>query len=221
MTNNNLFNSDIYNKSYFEDGLCTGKSCYVNYRWMPELTIKMAYYFIKYLDLKESDKVLDYGCSKGYLVKALRILDIDAYGCDISEYALESVDSDARNYCRLIMDDDSLIPFDSIEFDWIVSKDVFEHLSEENINVLLDCSFSFAKKMFHVIPLGNNGVFRIPEYHQDLSHIQIHDEKWWIKKFEEHGWKIISFDYSVKGIKENWTKKYEKGNGFFTLERKF
>lgn len=218
MTDNKLFNSDIYDRDYFEDGLCTGKSCYINYRWMPELTIKMAHNLIKYLNLKESDKVLDYGCSKGYFVKALRILDIDAYGCDISEYALESVDSDVRDCCRLIMDD-SLIPFDGVEFDWLVSKDVFEHMSEENIDVLLDCSFSFAKKMFHVIPLGNNGVFRIPEYHQDNSHIQIHDEKWWTKKFEERSWKIIGFDYHVKGIKDNWTKKYEKGNGFFTLER--
>lgn len=214
-----LFNPDVYDREYFEDGMCTGKSCYTNYRWMPELTIKMAHNFIKYLNLTESDKVLDYGCSKGYLVKALRILDIDAYGCDISEYALESVDSDARDYCRLIKND-SLIPFDSIKFDWIVSKDVFEHMSEENIDVFLDCSFSFAKKMFHIIPLGDNGVFRIPEYHHDTSHIRIHDEKWWTKKFEEYDWKIISFDYRVRGIKDNWTKKYEKGNGFFTLERK-
>jgi len=74
-----MVDNNKYDEEYFESGLATGKSCYLNYRWLPELTIKMAHNIIRYLDLKENEKILDYGCAKGYLVKAFRILDIEAY----------------------------------------------------------------------------------------------------------------------------------------------
>ena len=69
-------NYEDYDEDYFERGLSSGKSGYDNYRWLPELTIKFAYKIIKELNLREGDRVLDYGCAKGFFVKALRILDI-------------------------------------------------------------------------------------------------------------------------------------------------
>lgn len=208
---------DIYDRDYFEDGICAGKSFYINYRWMPEATIRMAYNMIKHLNLHDHDLLLDYGCAKGYLVKALRILDISAYGCDISRYAINCVDADVREYCKLV-EPGSVIPFD-IDFDWLITKDVMEHLSERAIDRVLHEASQHVRKMFHVIPLGNNGQFRVPEYHSDVTHIQIQNENWWIKKFQEHGWKIIEFSFKVRGVKENWWKKYDKGNGFFTLAK--
>ena len=89
-----------FDENYYENGVITGKSCYVNYRWMPELTIKMAHSIIKYLNLNSNVKVLDYGCAKGFLVRALRLLDIDAYGCDISEYAINNADQILLCYKR-------------------------------------------------------------------------------------------------------------------------
>ena len=207
----------MYDKEYFQDGLVTGKSGYQNYRWLPETTIKMAYNIIKYLKLTEYDRILDYGASMGFLVKALRILDIDAYGCDASKYAINQVDPDVREYCRLISPK-TINPFD-LDFDWVLTKDVLEHLSESDIDLLLADSRQHVRKMFHVIPLGDEGEFRISQYHNDKSHIQIQDENWWTNKFKEHGWDIRSFEYKVAGIKENWTKKFPKGNGFFILEK--
>ena len=74
----------FYDKDYFENGLGSTKSCYENYRWIPELTIPMANKLINYLEINNNYKLLDFGCSKGYLVKALRLLDYDCYGVDIS-----------------------------------------------------------------------------------------------------------------------------------------
>jgi cyclopropane fatty-acyl-phospholipid synthase-like methyltransferase len=209
----------IYDRSYFEEGVITGKSCYQNYRWLAETTIKMAYNIIKYLKLTEYDRILDYGCSMGYLVKALRILDIEAYGCDISRYAVNKADPDVRIFCDLITVD-TTNPF-NLDFDWIISKGVLEHLTEKDIDFFLDDARKHAHRMFHVIPLGDeNGKFIIPHYHEDTSHIQIQHESWWSKKFELHGWHIKQFEYQVRGIKENWTRQFEKGNGFFILEKK-
>lgn len=219
MVNESLFNSDIFDKDYFENGLVTGKSCYINYRWLPELTIKMAHRIIKYLDIHENHKVLDYGCSKGYLTKAFRILDVDAYGCDISQYAIDSVDAEVRPYCRLI-DKSNLIPFQEFNFDWLVTKDVLEHMSEDNIDAFLACSVTRTQNMFHIIPLGDQNVFRISAYHDDVTHIQIQNEEWWTRKFLSHGWILTDFTYAIRGIKSNWTDMYSNGNGFFTVRRR-
>ena len=51
----------------------------------------MAKDFIKYYKLKPGDKVLDIGCAKGYLIKEFLDKKIDAYGLDISKYALKIV----------------------------------------------------------------------------------------------------------------------------------
>jgi predicted TPR repeat methyltransferase len=207
-------NKIYYDESYYENGVLTGKSCYVNYRWMPELTIKMAYSIIKYLNIGANDSILDFGCAKGYIVKSLRILDVNAFGCDISEYAIKSVDPDIREYCYLVKND---IFEDGKKYNWLMTKDVLEHMNESDIDKLLSQSVKNVKSMFHVIPLGNDGNFIVPEYHDDPSHIQIQSKDWWIAKFKEHGWNTVNFDYKVNGIKDNWTEKYEFGNGYFTL----
>ena len=206
-----------YNKDYFENGLVMGVSCFLNYRWLPELTIKMAYNIIKKLKLKEKESILDFGCSKGYLVKALRVLDIDSYGCDISSYAINNTDAETRDFCELITEENELIPFD-ISFDWIITKDVLEHLNELAITKFFLQAKNKTKKMFHVIPLGKDDKFIIPDYELDKTHQLAKPKDWWIKKFKELGWKTVSFDYKVKGVKDNWTSKYEKGNGFFILK---
>jgi len=214
-----MIENNKYDEEYFEYGLTTGISCYLNYRWLPELTIKMAHHIIKYLGLEENEKVLDYGCAKGYLVKAFRILDIEAYGCDISHYAIDRVDSEIREYCKLIEDEKKLIPFD-FNFDWIITKDVLEHLEEEILDEFIRQSYKKSKKCFHVIPLGDkNNNHIVPDYALDKTHKLIKPKDWWIEKFESFGWKLSSFDYKVKGVKENWTRKYEKGNGFFIFEK--
>lgn len=206
-----------YDEDYFENGIVTGKSCYVNYRWLPELTIKMAHKLIQHIDLKQGDRVLDFGCAKGYLVKALRILDIEAYGCDISEYAINNVDQGVVKYCYLNKQNFSL---SEQTFDWIISKDVLEHLEEKSINEFLSLAKHKTDKMFHVVPLGDkNDNFIIPAYNYDNTHIQKKTINWWIKKFKLHGWTNISYTFHVPGIKDNWTKQYPKGNAFFTIKK--
>lgn len=209
----------LYDEDYFEKGVTTGKSCYMNYRWTPELTIKMAFHLIRYLKIEETDKILDYGCAKGFLVKALRILDIPAYGCDISSYAIANADGEVRHYCKLITKDTKPIPFD-FKFDWLLTKDVLEHLDEKAVDRFLKHSFKKANRAFHVIPLGcQNNKMIIPDYDKDPSHVLARSVTWWQNKFKSFGWKNTSFSYSVRGIKDNWTSVHTQGNGFFVLEK--
>jgi ubiquinone/menaquinone biosynthesis C-methylase UbiE len=52
-------------------------------RWIP-----VAADIIAHFGLRPGDRVLDVGCAKGFLVKDLLSQGIDAYGLDISQYAL-------------------------------------------------------------------------------------------------------------------------------------
>lgn len=208
----------FYDKSYFESGVQSKKSCYINYSWMPDLTIPMAYKMIKFLNIKETDKVLDFGCSKGFLVKAFRKLDIKAFGVDISKYAIDNVDLEVKKYCKL-MTDKKYTPFGG-KFDWVISKDVLEHLTVEQIEKFLKSYKSKCKHMFHVVPLGDDGIFRIKEYHLDKSHLQMNDERWWKNIFNRCGWKVTKFMYHVPGIKDNWLKTHKKGNACFVIKGK-
>jgi 2-polyprenyl-3-methyl-5-hydroxy-6-metoxy-1,4-benzoquinol methylase len=136
---------NLYNENYFERGIETNLSCYSNYRWIPELTISMAARLIEYLCITEKDTVLDYGCAKGYLVNAFRLLHREAYGYDISDYAVANAHPDVIKYVS-----NTLSNF----YDWIISKDVFEHIPYEDIlNVMIDLSYR-CRNMFVIVPLG-------------------------------------------------------------------
>src|SRR5437899_2967619 len=45
-------------------------------------------------------RVLDAGCAKGFLVEALWERGVEAYGIDVSEYAIGEVRRDVQPYCR-------------------------------------------------------------------------------------------------------------------------
>jgi len=72
--------------------------------------------------------VLDVGCAKGYLVKMLRDRKIEAWGVDVSEYAIENAPEDVRFYLNKINVEDEPLPFFDRFFRLVVSIATFEHL---------------------------------------------------------------------------------------------
>lgn len=203
--------TEKYDETYFERGIQSGVSGYDNYRWMPELTIRMAHHVAGFLNLSEKTTLLDYGCAKGYLVKAFRILDIPAFGCDVSRYAIAQCPPDVRGFCRLVTG--NTIPFDDV-FDTILAKDVLEHLTEPEIDSFLQAASTRCRRLFHVTPLGDGSRYVIPQYEADVTHIQRQSAAWWVRKFEQFGFSSVSVSTEMKGVKENWTRNYRQGNGF-------
>jgi len=167
----------------------------------------MAHRMINYLKIREFETILDFGCALGYLVKALRLLGYDARGYDVSEYVLDNCDKDVEGYIHNKL----------VSADWCISKDVFEHLEEKEIDSLLKKFKGFFNNVFLVIPLGDGKKFVVPEYERDITHVTRQPREWWENKFKKYGWKIEKFDYLIKGVKENWSH-HEKGNGFWVLK---
>ena len=163
------FKGDFYDADYFERGKQSGKGWLENYHWMPRRTFKEAFAFIDYLGLDEQSKVLDFGCSKGFMVRAMRGLQIPCDGCDISEYAL----SFAPDGCYNISPEYTLA-WETLKYGkytHIICKDVFEHFTPEQLRTTLNKLKQIAPKMMCVIPMGVDGQYRIPEYHLEISHL--------------------------------------------------
>jgi SAM-dependent methyltransferase len=218
--------NNIFNKDYFENGVAKKISCYENYRWIPELTYPMAYAITDKLKLNFSDKVLEYGCAHGYLVKALNDFKINAYGVDISSYAISKASADIKKKLFTITKKNFSKKLKKIagneNFKYTIAKDVFEHIKPKDLLAVIRILSNFTKYLFVIVPLGDNGKYRIQSYGEDITHLIAENEEWWKNILEKNNrFKLINFGYRVSGIKDKWIGVHKKGNGFFLLKSKF
>lgn len=198
---------EYFDKNYFELGPQSGKSLYQNYRWIPELTIPLAHHIIKKLKISQKDTIVDYGCAKGYLVKALRLMKYNAFGVDISEYAISSSDKDTMPYLSCI---NELEKFEKC--DYLVCKDILEHIPYENLQEQLSVLRECCSTIFVIVPLGENGKYYIPAYEADKSHFIRETGEWWISMLEQAGFNTIETTNNMSNFKDNWVDAHPTGN---------
>lgn len=209
------FKPEFYNEDYYERGKESGRGWLENYHLMPERSIRESFAFIDYMGLdSQRDFILDFGCAKGFLVWAFRFLGYKAEGCDISDYALSFAPDGCWNCATL----DSWRDHE-LRYSHIVCKDVFEHIEEKTLFSTLRGLTMFAPKMMCVIPMGDHGKYRIPEYHMEISHVIIENEIWWEDMFIGADWNVIKHTNHVPGLKDNWMNVPD-GNHVFVLEAK-
>jgi 2-polyprenyl-3-methyl-5-hydroxy-6-metoxy-1,4-benzoquinol methylase len=199
-----LFNPpEYFNEDYYERGAETGKSLYSHYRWMPELTIPMAHHIAKYMDLHESEKVLDFGCAKGFTVKALRLLGYKAYGVDVSQYAYDEMDAKTGKWCGVIEPQEPLVCAEG-GYDWILCKDILEHVPYDKIDEQLKVLYNGGKRVMAMIPLGDGKKYIIDSYELDKSHFIRESLHWWHEKFKQAGFVDIMSTHDMGPFKKNW-----------------
>jgi 2-polyprenyl-3-methyl-5-hydroxy-6-metoxy-1,4-benzoquinol methylase len=202
---------NVFDEKYFEDGVRHRVSAYENYRWMPERTIREASSIINNIKF---DTVLDYGCAKGFMVYALRLLGKEAYGADVSQYAVEHCHPNVKDYLRVIESAEQL----SGGWDLIIAKDVLEHIPKDVIPSVLSELRRRCKILFVAVPLGDGKRYRIREYEMDVTHVVREPEEWWLTTLVQAGFKIKYFDYEFGHMKENWTGNHPHGNAFIVAE---
>jgi cyclopropane fatty-acyl-phospholipid synthase-like methyltransferase len=201
-----------YDEAYYERGVETGKSCYSQYRWLPELTIPMAMIIIDTLGIRPRQSVLDFGCAKGFVVKALRMLRRDAEGIDVSAYAIEQADKDVAGHCHLVKDLEAWSL--ARRFDHVVAKDVLEHVPYEIIESTVRSIARMTNSVMVVVPLGRNGRYVIDAYERDVTHVIREDAQWWLELFERY-FQDVSWQHHIDGLKDNWHRVDAKGNAVF------
>ena len=94
-------------------------------RWKP-----VAQDIVDHFSLKPDDLVLDIGCAKGFLVKDLLALGINAYGIDVSSYALMNCEPEVVGRLHLGSADDAL-PFPDGSFSAVLSINTVHNLSRD------------------------------------------------------------------------------------------
>ena len=203
--------SEVYDEDYFLRGKETGKSLYSDYRWMPELTVPMVGSIVNHLGVVKGETVLDFGCARGYSVKALRGLGYDAYGVDASKWAVENADPEIKKYCSNILDPLPLV-------DWVIAKDVLEHIPYVGYTItkLMVCA---SRGVLAVVPLSpfDSSPYVVEEYELDKTHVQRLTLSSWANMFIRYGWSV-EVAYRLPGVKDNYAK-YAQGNGFITCRR--
>ena len=200
--------SDFFDKSYYEAGPQTGKSLYQNYRWIPELTIPLAHHIVSYTEIPESHTIMDFGCAKGYLVHALRLLGREAYGVDISEYAISQAPKEVSQYVEAIKPQSN----DFDHCDLLLAKDILEHIPYAHIADQMKVIRKRCNRIFAIIPLAKNNKYIIPAYELDKSHYIREDKEWWIGVFKRAGFVKFEATTDLGPFKANWQEVDSRGN---------
>ena len=185
------------------------------------MTFPMVDEIISYMDLRESDIVLDFGCAKGFMVKALAHRGIKACGVDISEYAIKNADPEVKKLVA-ICDRDQLAHY-FYNLNAVIAKDVLEHIPHENLGATLGAFHECLGddgSLLVVVPLGDeSGNYVIPEMEGDDTHIIRKTIHWWRSRVSEF-FDIVDTAFSIGQVtKARWRDKYPKGHGFI-LARK-
>lgn len=203
-----------YTEDYFLRGRESGLSLYENYRWMEELTVPMCGAIARHCGMTKDDCVVDFGCARGYTVKALRGLGYEAFGVDVSEWAVQNCDPDVRDYCYLV----DQHPVDRwADVDWIVAKDVLEHV-DGVVGIVSRLMDAARVGVFAVVPLAETGAtYDVPDYEKDVTHLHRFRLAAWVDVFVQPGWSVDA-RYRVSGVKDNYAQ-YPTGNGFITARR--
>lgn len=126
-------------------------------------------------------KCLDVGCGTGKLVYFLRKFGIEAYGVDVSKYAIEKADKTIKPYLK--GGDITNISYNDNTFDLVVSFDVLEHLERPKLRKALDESIRVSKKwILHKIYTYENKWISFLHL-KDFSHLSVLSESFWFNMF--------------------------------------
>lgn len=134
---NDPLDSGIYGSEYFgadRDSMDRmGLSGYERYDRDTSNANAAALMIWKNFDVKHT---LDVGCATGFVVEALRELNVDAWGTDISHYAIDRPAQGARGYLQWgdLMQG---LPYKDGEFELLTCLEVLEHMKPEMIDDVL------------------------------------------------------------------------------------
>lgn len=116
-----------YGEMYFDGPRDYGYGGYrYDGRWRP-----VAQDIVDHFGLQPGDKVLDVGCAKGFLVKDLLELGIDAYGLDVSVYALKVCEPEVIGRLHLGCADS--LPFPDGAFAAVLSVNTLHNLPRSRL----------------------------------------------------------------------------------------
>ncbi|MBR1779546.1 MAG: glycosyltransferase [Clostridia bacterium] len=155
--------------------------------------------------------VLDAGCAMGYLVEALREKGIEAYGVDISDYAISNVDEKIKPYCVVHSITEKLPDNFPTKYDLVITIEVLEHLfPDDGIKAIANlCQYS------------DTIIFTsTPSDIENITHVNVQQQEYWCKEFAKNGFfrdHVIPVDF-ICGHAMLFRRKSDFPNVIFDYE---
>ncbi|MFT3934289.1 MAG: methyltransferase domain-containing protein [Chitinophagaceae bacterium] len=128
--------------------------------------------------------VMDVGCAYGYLVAALRDRGVEAYGIDISDYAISQVREDIKPYCKAT----SILTPLTQSYDLIICIEVIEHLQPEA-----------ARNAIENLCLSSNNIIftSTPSDFKEATHFNVQPTEYWVRLFGNYSfYRDVDYDAS-------------------------
>lgn len=207
---------ETFGEDYFMRGQELGLSNYTAYSWLPELTLAMADHLKKHLHIQDGDSVYDFGCSRGYLIKALNMLGVKATGYDISRWAIENCDEGVKGLVS------NTLSAGALSRDFVISKDCMEHIPLSQLNQIIPklCD-SCRKSLLFIVPLTaySGGAYVRKEDEMDSTHLIRYTLPDWLLLLAKLAPDFtVSGSYHIEGLKPA-SSQVPQSCGFFTLQR--
>lgn len=151
--------------------------------------------------------VLDIGCAFGYIVLALRNNGVQAYGIDISDYAVNQADESIKPYIKAMSVLDDLPDEFPKKYDLVISIEMIEHLYEDD-------GLRAIKKMTEysdrILLSSTDNDFDEP------THVNVQPKEYWCEKFAAHNY-FRDLDIDLKYISLN-AYLFERNNNISLKE---
>lgn len=124
---------------------------------------------------------LDVGCGVGRMVLWLRRFGVDAYGVDISKYAIQLADKSIKPYLKI--GDITNLPYKNNQFDAVITYDILERIERSKLRKAIEETIRVSRKLIlHKIYTCENVWFRL-FHRRDFSIISYFPQKFWKKIF--------------------------------------
>ncbi len=172
MNKNSFDPASVYNKDYYDH---YGSTAGVPYDRDQPVWQKHFHTFAKTLIERYKPRtMLDVGCAKGFLVEQLRDQGVEAFGVDVSPYAISQVREDIRPHCRVAKGTETLPG----QYDLITCVEVAEHVPEAEARIMIE---EMCRHTDQVIFSSTDDGFDEP------THINIHPKEYWVELFKQQG----------------------------------
>src|SRR5262245_8696181 len=149
-------------------------------------------------------RVLDVGCAKGFLVEALRDRGVEAFGIDVSEYAISEVRADIKPFCRVAS---ATAPLEG-RWDLIACIEVLEHLDEA----------AGRRAISNICAVTDDVLFSsAPDDFAEPTHVNVRPTPWWLARFAEQAF-ALDVDYDATFVARHAVRVRGGANGSALLE---
>lgn len=195
-------NTSDFEEKYFDSGIkVSGQySSYERERFFPAFNAMVQVI----QETLAPSKLLDVGCAKGYLVEEFRNNKIEAFGVDVSVYAINNSPEPVRDFLKVVDLNNEKLPYPDNSFDTIICMGTLEYIKDQNhaiyeIKRVLKQEGTLLMTTLASPPLN------------DKLRVYAHNRDYWISIFNNQGYfentelgprvfshylkKIIEFDY--------------------------